>query len=188
MTREQLLKKLHSLSFCAIPTVETMDMGLEFDFVNSEGAGTVLGAFGEWPAIMLRRIENPQWSLIRDKIKNKTLNPSDIMGTDLEHFANALREFHEDDYYKLSETLAGLLELPVLIGKVFYCRYDLGSWDDKPDFFANESDFLAAFESYYCYYLINWDDMDDGDLEYWFDRIEDEFSEFQYISYSEDEE
>lgn len=185
MNREEMLKRLYSLSFCATPTVKTMDLGLEIDFVNSEGAGTVLGEIGEWPAIKLRRIENPQWGVILDKIKSKTLTLSDIVGTDLGRFVNDLMEFCDEDCNDLSENLAGLLGLRDPIGPVFYCRYDLMSWDEKPFFFANESDFLDDFEAFYCQDIIEWDDMGDEELKYWFDRIEDEFSEFQYISYDD---
>ena len=44
MTREELLQELSKTKFCAVPTVQTMDMGIEFDFVDEHGAGTVLGA------------------------------------------------------------------------------------------------------------------------------------------------
>ena len=43
-----MLEQLHKTEFCAVPTVQTMDMGIEFDFVDNCGAGTALDSIGSW--------------------------------------------------------------------------------------------------------------------------------------------
>ena len=37
MTREEMLDKLHKIRVGAQPTVATMDMGLEYEYVTSDG-------------------------------------------------------------------------------------------------------------------------------------------------------
>mgnify|MGYP000491644776 CR=1 FL=1 len=191
MNREEMLKKLHEVSFCAVATVATMDMGLQFDYINSEGAGTGLGAFGGWPAFILRQIEYSQWKIIREKVASDTLCIDDLIGTDLENLANAIKGFHQDQFDNLSCTFANLTMLPDKLTDSFYCRYDLRAWDDTPDFFEKEIDFLEEFDSIYCGELQIWDDMGDDELKEWLERIEGDEGDlkvFQYISYAEDDE
>ena len=46
MNREEMLKELKTIDLRAIPTVATMDMGLQYDYATSEGAGTSFGGNG----------------------------------------------------------------------------------------------------------------------------------------------
>lgn len=180
-----MLVKLHSVSFCAVPTVATMDMGLEFEYVSSEGAGSVLGAFGEWPAIMLRPIPSEQWKAILEKVKDEKLTLYDLAGTDLEKLAIDIKKYHEDQFNDLSDTFSGLLTLADEITAPFYCLYDLRAWDDSAEFFQVESDLHNAFYERYCWDEISWDDMDDDELEEWNERINEEFQTFPLITYEE---
>lgn len=43
MNSEDMLEQLYKTEFCAVPTVQTMNMGIELDFVDNSGTGTALG-------------------------------------------------------------------------------------------------------------------------------------------------
>ena len=190
MNRNELIQELSTTRFCAIPTVMTEDMGLEYDYVTSKGAGSSFGNIGDWPAYKMRGIPNPQWKAIKDKIEAKTVEESDLLGTDLEILIQDLRQIYGelyDRFYKdLSETLESATTLPDALPDRLYCRIDLGNWGDKPDFYIDEKQFLEDFESYYCGAIQEWEDMSDKELLYWYDRTKDDLSSFPYSSFTDE--
>lgn len=58
MTRNEMLRVLKNVEFCAIPTVATFDMGLQYDYVTSNGAGTGFGGMGSWPIYEISSVNN----------------------------------------------------------------------------------------------------------------------------------
>ena len=191
MTREEMLEKLKQVKFCAAPTVYTMDMGIEYDYITAEGAGTCLGRIGEWPAYRMRGIAEEQWQTIQRKLQDATICEADFAGTDIGVVIESLHSVYGDMYDKYydnpSETYAGLTELPAILPEYFYCRFDIRAWGEKPDFFADRDEFLEAFRDAYCYDVVPWEEMEDEDLEMWLARTEDDLAEFSMNEFGEDE-
>ena len=163
MSREELIQKLSQVSFCAIPTVITEDMGLEYDYITPNGAGSSFGNIGDWPAFKLRKIPDDQWKKIKDKVENKTLTVTDLNETDLGRMVDSLHRIYGDyydQYYPvLSDLFAGIKSLPDELPDSFYCRMDCASWGDTPDFFIDRKAFLEDFEAHYCSYITEWEDI-----------------------------
>ena len=90
MTRDELLKKLAMTNFCAVPTVQTMDMGLEFDFVDNIGAGTSFGSIGSWPLLKLEGMSSDKIS----ELNKAGINVSD----DSKHYKLS---YNNDDRYSV---------------------------------------------------------------------------------------
>lgn len=181
-----MLDKLHSLGFRAIATVETMDMGLEFDYVSSSGYGSILGAFGDWPAYALKPVEPNKWNIIISKIKSNTITMEDLINTDLQSIASFLNVYEGQEHGSLAEFLTNLVKLPEHPSMEFYCLFDRLAWTGVPEFFYSIEDMKEEFELIYCNGYTAWDDLDDEDLEYWCERIDDELSEFQLYSFNEE--
>ena len=190
-TREQLLNKLHDVPFCAIATVVTEDMGLQYDYISSEGSGTGFGGMGRWPAYVFAPIPNDLWHMIRGKLNDGSLRIEDLDGTELKEFAEDLFESYYGGFFRdieLLDMMSGLKDLPESISTPFYCLFDMGDSgyaNHRPVFYATEGDFIEAFIDTYCSYFDKWEEMDTEDLENWWERIEDgEFpSSFPYLSY-----
>lgn len=189
MSREELIQKLSTIPFCAIPTVVTEDMGLEYDYVTSKGAGSSFGNIGDWPAFKMRGIPVEQWKTIKDKVESQTLEEKDLKNTDLGLLVDNLHDLYgnlyEKYYMDISNTFKSVLTLPDILPEQFFCRIDLVNWGDIPDFYVEEDQFLEAFENYYCCDVTEWDDMSDDELNFWYDRIKDDFSSFPYNSFDE---
>ncbi len=190
MTRDELLKELKSIDLHAIPTVATMDMGLQYDYATSEGAGTGFGGMGDWPAYMFEPIEKEKWSGIRESIRNNTLTVENLEGTGLDEFLSKVSTI---DYEIVpSEVLKGLLDLPEDLTEPYYCFFDAGQWYDqyaeKPVFLTSERELKEAFISSFVNDLTRWEDMNDDELKEWYDRLQDEMAEFAIYSFDPKEE
>lgn len=180
MTREELLKELKSIDLHAMPTVVTMDMGLQYDYATSEGAGTGFGGMGDWPAYMFESIEKEKWIRIRARIKDNTLMAEDLKGTGLDVL---LDKVHSINYEIVpSEVLKGLLDLPEELTGSYFCFFDAGQWFDqyaeKPMFFTSDKELKEEFISRFVDDLTKWEEMDDDELKNWYERLQDEMSDF----------
>ena len=191
MTRDSLLEALSHVKFCAVPTVLTMDMGLEYDYISSEGASTCLGRIGEWPAYKLRKIVDAQWKAILQKYHNKELCEEDFIGTDIGLIIKRLHEVYGDmyeEYYQdIIGTFADLERLPESLPEEFFCLIDVREWGATPKFFTDYDELLEAFREEYCYDVIPWDRYDDQDLAWWLSRAEEDLSEFPLFVFEDDD-
>ncbi len=183
MTREQMLNELKKIDLRAIATVATEDMGIQYDYANSEGSGTGFGGMGSWPAHIIRKMDGEKWKAIRSAIKESRLQEEDLEGTDLSPFVD---DISSRKGFELSDALSGLMELPDVVDAPIYCLYDQGMWyehTDKPQFFVDEAAFKKAFADAYVDFIRPWEDMGDEELEYWYDRLQDDLEEFDYVTY-----
>ena len=98
MNRSELINELCKVPICAIPTVITMDVGLQYDYITAEGAGTSLGNMGEWPAFKLKGIPTDRWMDIKAKVKNKALSEADLEGTELGLLVENLHRIYGEMY------------------------------------------------------------------------------------------
>ncbi len=187
---EALLKRLKSTPFNAMPTVATYDMGLQYDYVMPEGAGSNLGSMGQWPAYWFAGIPDGKWQEIRNALSESKLTIDLLHGTDLHAFA----EHIENDYYgaqfrkiELNDMLSELLTLPDSLPERFFSLFDMGYSGysgHKPLFFETEEAFLDEFKKSYCWDIVKWDEMTDESLIYWADRIDMFLGEFPYYHFS----
>ena len=191
MTREEMINYLHKIDLHATPTVMTGDMGLQYDYITSEGAGTGFGGMGDWPAWRLPTLEISKWKQIRMALQNSSLSINDIAETGL-----------DDIVEKAQETIActpavilkGLLDLSdELHGKCYYCFFDGGQWFNDttliptPLFYTDEAKIKDTFKNNYVYSLTTWDKMSDDEVEYWYNRALDDLNQLTYYDYLNEE-
>ena len=184
MTRDQMINELKLLDLHAIPTVATMDMGLQYDYATAEGAGTGFGGMGNWPAHKFNCVSGEQWSVIRKGIKNKNLILEQLKGSGLDAFVREIQTLDEE--IVLSEVFEDILNLPEKPIGDYYCLFDTGVWyakGDNPSFFSSEESLKEAFVDRYVDDLTYWEDMDEDELTSWYERIQDEMAEFPLYTY-----
>lgn len=170
MTRDELLQELAKTKFCAVPTVQTMDMGIEFDFVDEHGTGTVFGAFGEWPLWRLRSIPGDTLANIQAKLKEGSLVAEDIAGTDLQLLYEECSRFQE---VSVIDFLCGLSNIKSISDKYFWCLCDARCHGPEAQFFQTKEELFDCFQRDYCSGVDAWDSFDDEELENWLARIQD---------------
>ena len=188
MTREQMIEELKSLDLRAIPTIVTMDMGLQYDYATSEGAGSGFGGMGNWPAHVFNPFNEKQWLSIREAIRNKTIALEHLKNTGLDVFVQSIPTLGEE--LVLSEVLEDLLSLPENLINKYYCLFDTGIWyakGDNPIFFTSEKQLKDAFIDRYVNDLTRWEDMDEEELVGWHDRIHNEMAELSVYTYEHEE-
>ena len=126
MTREEMISFLSKIDLRATPTVMTGDMGLQYDYITSAGAGTGFGGMGDWPIWRLPTLESTKWEHIREAVRNSTLTLDDIAETGLD---GIVEKAHQTSNCSPAVILKGLLDLPVeLPDKSYYCFFDGGQW------------------------------------------------------------
>ena len=174
MTREEKLSFLHSIQIGAWPTVATMDMGLEFEYVTPEGCGSVLGSFGGWPAHKIFDISTEALNQIKDKIRSSSLRKEALEGTGLKRFYDCvfMPQRSESDIPTLSAFFNGLLGIN-LSSDAIYALCDPLAWEPEASFYSSYDEMAAAFIDQYEYDIQVWDDLDDEDLDYWINTLED---------------
>ena len=179
INREDIIKQLQELGFRATPTVATYDMGLQYDCICHDGAGTGLGNMISWPAYFFRKIDNLKWETIREKIIDGTLCIEDLQGTDLYEFVNSvLMNSSKAENEDLAIQLGDLGYFPKHFDSVFFCLFDDVDWDyDQPEFYETKEEMISAFEEKYCIYT-EWETMDDEELEMWLERSKNDLAQF----------
>lgn len=178
LRKKELICELQKVKFCSVPTVQTFDMGLQYDYICSEGAGTGLGNILSWPAYRIRKIGDEQWSIIQSKISNSTLSMKDLTATDLFALAEIFTQANCVKYHNLADLFNDLCDFPKRLSGDFFCLFDDVSWAWRPEFYSSEKEFLCRFEDKYCGGHVAWEDMGLEELEDWLSRSQDDLSEF----------
>lgn len=183
MTREEMLERLHGLSFGANATVATMDMGLEYNYVSSEGAGIGFGGMGAWPLYVFSPISSAKLQAICDKLNDEKLEPIDLKDTDLELLYKSIQDKDID----LNKIFGDLCNFPKGGDGQIYCMCDVSTWQPEAEFFTSRKELLDAFKNRYCCYDIKaWDEMSNDMLESWLEQIEEyNLYEIPIISYAD---
>lgn len=178
-SRQEMLDKLATISFCAVPKEEDFNTGLHYDYVTNLGCGSGHDNLGEWPLLHLAPVEDKTWASIQEKIRNKTIALDDFAGTSFYELVEEMIRFRLGI---TSEEMAALLQdlaaFEDCIPEGIYCLCDMGSWDRSAHFYQNRQDMIDAFEKEYCWEVSPWDLMDDYELRGWYDRLDGEFSSF----------
>ena len=168
MTRQEMLKKLSTISFEYLdPPSEWEDIGFTERpiWINSKGYGYLScddPSDCYWTG---QGIELEKWTTIRTKIADGTLKCEDIEGTALVDFLDetSYSVFYEDT--DLSDYLKSLLDLPETQLENIYCMRSLDGWE----FFDSEEKFKEAYERDWCDYA--WCDLEDEILIEWVKRL-----------------
>lgn len=185
MNRKDMISHLQQIGLRAIPTVVTFDMGLQYDYITPQGAGTGFGGMGRWPLWRFSAIDKAKWDCIIARIKGNCLTPYDLLGTEFEIFVDNVALLGEDtvDYQRFFSGLV-TMKWPE---KDFYCLYDNGMWYDAsssiPIFRGSEDEILIEFADQYCSDVETWENMTDEEIESWFDRLSDDLSETTFIEF-----
>ena len=183
MKREEMIAKLKSVDIRATPTVITMDMGLQYDYVTAEGAGTRFGGMGNWPVHLFNSMKPEKWKQIRSAIQDGSLSEEHLKGTELVAFIDCISTMQP---LVLSEVLKNLLRLPETLTSQFFCLYDTGKWytsSDIPKFFLSEQEMKDAFIAEYVFDITPWEDIPDDELKEWLNRLQGDMMEFPVCTY-----
>ena len=131
MTREEMLDKLHKIRVGAQPTVATMDMGLEYEYVTPDGYGDCFGGMGDWPVYRLENISEQSFQKIKTKLKDKTLMLADLEGTDLFQFYNHVFRVNRPEEYirKPLEFFKELESISFIENGICYALCDALDWE-----------------------------------------------------------
>ena len=90
MKREEMIAKLKSAVIRVIPVLITMDMGLQYDYVTAEDAGTGFGGMGSWPVHLFYFMELEKWRQLRSAIQDGSLSDEHLKGTELAAFIDSI--------------------------------------------------------------------------------------------------
>lgn len=162
----------------AEPTVITDDMGIQYDYISNEGAGTTLGLFTHWPAYLIRINEN-SLSQIKAKIQNGSLSRDDTENTGILSFLkNVCFSF---DNSSLSNFLNGLTNIENIIDGSVYCLYNQHETNNPvPKFYSDKDEIIKDFQAMYIPEMSSWSSMTEEEINYWENRRE-EIRNFFFI-------
>ena len=183
--RNKLLMRLKSIKEpVALPTVQTMDMGLQYVAASSEGANTTLGRYGTWPAFGpftlyledLRRLQQASTQGISEK-EIEAMEIGYVWNEAKEMFAYIDMNEAEILAFRNAFVNAVLDEQCSPDGQlyVYFHKYD----SDLPLFFKTRDSLIDYFMSLED--LVPWDEMSTDELEMWCETLE-EVTEFGIIS------
>ena len=161
MTREEMLKELHSLNCRIFWPGAWDDIGFTEHqmWVNSKGYGYF---YCDEPNTIYkaRCIPAEKWKAIRSAISNDMLTSEDIAGTSLADMC-----FFEDEESFSNEWVKQLLSLPEKLGAFYYCAATV----DGPCYFSTEKELLNFLKRDWC--DTYWEDLDDETLALWITRL-----------------
>ena len=170
-------------NFVAEPTVVTDDMGIQYDYISDEGAGTSLGLFAEWPAHRVE-INDDGLRILKDKIANRSLSLDDIKDTGVYSLLEDIGLITDEE--SLSEYLNDLLCINNTENGYIYCLYKNCDYENEDGsvlkFYSNKDDMINDFQSRHIPELTRWSEMTDEESDYWKER-RNEIEEFYLIDH-----
>jgi hypothetical protein len=180
-----MIEALSNVGVRAVPTVATMDMGLQYDFITPRGAGTYFGGMDAWPLWRCSPINEKKWNEVVKAIQAGKVTDDTLHGTGLDIMLGFVQTLEEVDYAIL------LRELPVLNRPEtdFYCLFDVGEWyepNSMVEFYIDEAEALRAFSDRYCIRPDSWLDMSDEEIITWHERLSGDLERMIYAIPSEE--
>lgn len=177
MTREEMLNILHNIN----PGVElvalTSEHALERTFVCGRGFAYEWVSFDEpWPAIRISDLTNIQLSLIKDKLRNKSLSKDDLKSSQL---LSMFEEYGGDT--DICDACIGLQDIDLENDLFVLCNI----YADEPTytFYSDYALFVKDFEEKYIHVDTEWQELNDENLISWINRLEYEFSDIPLREY-----
>ena len=180
--RAGMVDKLKMAGIRAVPTVATQDMGLQYDYITPEGAGTDFGGMGRWPLYKFHGIIADRWYAICDGINKGTLALEDLAGTGLDLMFATIYTPVDLDPAKVFE------HLPQIDGTqpYYYCLFDTGMFyspSRNPMFFNDEAAAAMAFFKEYGGHVTTWEQMSATEIRSWYVRLDDDLSAMHYKTF-----
>ena len=186
MHREALLERLTSIKEpMAQPTVQTMDMGIEYCAASSDGATCVLGTYGAWPAHGPFMLSSDDLHRLYQANCQNTLEENFVEGMQLEYIWTEISEMFE--YFELDKGnrqkfqkrfLELILNEKLNADQEFYIYFHKYN-ENLPLLFKSHKSLIDYFMSLQD--LISWHNMTTDELESWLDTLE-EIDDFAILS------
>ena len=168
MIREEMISKLHTVHFAYIdPPADWEDIGFSERplWVNSKGYGYLACDDPSdiyWTGV---GVQCDRWTIIRNKLNERSLTFVDISGTSLEELIQEIVWEDLNDEDNITDYLVGLLDLPEEKVDTIYAMNSVEGWI----FYSTEDAFKKAYERDWCDY--KWEELDDRMLTCWIKRL-----------------
>lgn len=149
------VKEFAGIRPTAYPTVQTMDMGMEFELITEDGFYSELGCFGDWPLYEFEGVSEAERDKIMSALNNGSITLDLLCDTGLFGIVDII-ERHQRAAGKgpfAQEALSALLRplCPVLtttLGPIYaYC--DAMDWTLSFEFFATYAELEKSFVDSY---------------------------------------
>ena len=180
MTREEILAKLSAIKICVVNITYTYDIGLLFDVMTHNGVYSEGGYnVGMWPCIRLSvndEIRDLQKRIISDEpISNEELIESDFVKE-----LCTFRGVHGSGVvegkaleFALSE-IKKQLHILDCSGDHAFAYISLYDWDTEVALFSSYEKLQDYFIEKWGMEDSKWEDMDDEELEQWYEMAKEE--------------
>ncbi len=178
MKREELLEKLHEVTFAAFLTDLVTEECIEAITMTASGTNCRWMGYDEWKVYEIRPCGSGTWTEIREKIRDGVLTASDLKGTDL---GRVLKDAADVD---CSRFFSGLLDLPGECPEVLYCY--CASEEEPLSFFTDQEQLGRALAEVFSEVDTTWEEMETEDLQDWLDQYEEEGEEIPCLSFDDD--
>ena len=159
MNRDELLDKLHGITFCASLTALTSEECLEVEILTGDGVSYSWIGYDEWFVYELKKIEKNKWNFILGKLLSRTLSREDLQGTDLYRLLES-----QDESVDLIEFFKTLKNFPEEVSEDFYCVCGEG---EPPVFYESQEIMAKDLKETYSDIVNVWENMNEDELEHW---------------------
>lgn len=165
MERNELLEKLHCITFTASITDLTSEYCLEVVVLTGDGVDYSWMGYDDWNYYFLNGIDQERWQSIREKLLSGSLSKDDVADTDL---ALLIGDRCEEEGFDYCVFLESLKKFSAIFPEEFYCELNNGT----PVFYETEEEFALAQKTAYKSCVRLWDEMDTEELEEWLEVYE----------------
>jgi hypothetical protein len=180
MNREEMLKRLHTISIGVELTALISENALECEYVMPTGTHYEWIGLYDWPVYALNLPKNFNLDSVKTALANGTFNDSQIAGTDIEKlYSEYLSTGHEET--SPAVFLSQLINVSSLAESVLYALIS----EDKVLFFGSYKLLAAALENQHVGGATPWESYSDDELAAWIDRLETEFKDIPLSSFEE---
>ena len=136
---------------------------------------------------MFRSFSKKQWETLREHTESKKLSWKDINQTELRAMLSALEESMSDTNDGVSVLLVDLLRLPDLPeGTPIYALFEPSDYrqgfGEPPSYYQTIDELAGEFERRFVTNYTAWEDLDDEEMETWFNRLGTDFDDIPFIS------
>ena len=181
MTREEKLKKLHTVDVGVDLTAWTEEWAFECKIITPKGCKYEWISLDSWLSFRLEIPDREVLNTIREKLESGSLEPEDLGNTDLVRVYNAVQE--EDPSVQLYSLFDELQQFVCKAGDSIYTYYC--EKYGKMRFFTELKEFLEDFSEHYIGEVTPWEELQDDELDEWLQLIPQCFQQFPFIEFEQ---